>query len=265
MKYTQKITAGIISFGAIAALVAGFGALPAFAQTSSKVKTGATPASQVQEIITKSDSAISARIDALNALSARINGAQNISPAEKASLSSDITTNESGLTSLKATIDAGGTNLTSLRTESKSVFGNYRIYALVIPQGWITASSDRVQTIVGLMNTLSAKLQTRITAAGAAGTNVSAAQASMTDMNAKVADAQSQAQAAEAGVANLVPDKGNATIAASNKVQLVAARAKIKVATADLAAARKDVQSILGDLKIVTDSSATASATASAQ
>ena len=262
MKYTHKITAGVISFGAIALLVSGFAALPASALTVGASVSANTSATQ--KVITESDTDISTRITALNNLSARIDALQNVSSDEKASLSSDIQTNQTGLTNLQATIDAGG-SLSTLRTDEKSIFGSYRIYALVIPQGWITASGDRVETIVGLMTTLSTKLQARITAAGSTDVNATADQASLSDMNAKISDADTQAEKAMSSIADLVPDKGDANIAASNRSALVAARADIKVSTTDLQAARKDVQSILNDLKIITSASATASASAGTQ
>ena len=261
MKHTQKITSAIISLGAVLALLVGVAASAATLGVNASVSanvgsstvaatttTKATSAT-TQKIIKQGDSDIDARIKALNNLSARIGTMQNVSADEQAALSSDIQTNQTGLTNLKATIDAGGT-ATELKASTKSIFNDYRIFALVIPRGWLTASGDRIETIVGLMNTLSVKLQARITALQTAGTDVTTLQANLTDMNAKTSDAQAKAQLALSGIANLAPDQGNATVAASNKAALVAARANIKTATTDLQTARKDVNAILKVLKI---------------
>ncbi len=206
-----------------------FIALPAYAQASG-------------------DSDITARLASLNQLSARIQSMKNVSTTVKANLATTIQTNVTGLTALKSKID-GETDIPTLRADVSSIFTVYRIYALVIPQGYILAASDRVATIDGLMTTFSTKLQARITADQTAGKDVSALQTALTDMNAKIADAGTQAQTAQNGVSSLAPDKGNASVAASNNAALLAARAGIKTATADLKTARQDITTIVTGLK----------------
>ncbi|MBU6388859.1 hypothetical protein KGQ72_03240, partial [Patescibacteria group bacterium] len=113
-----------------------------------------------------------------------------------------------------------------------------------------------------LMTDLGAKIQTRITAAQSAGADVSAFAAVYADMNAKIADAKTQAAAAQAGVSGLTPDQGDKTKATANRNALIAARADLKTATKDLQAARADIKTIVqGLLKL--DANASASATAS--
>jgi hypothetical protein len=188
---------------------------------------------------------------------------KNVSAANKTTLSNEIQTNLSGLTALQAKIDAD-TDVTTALAEAKTITVDYRIYALVIPQGYIEASSDRVDTITGMLTAISAKLQTRITADQSAGKNVTAMQASLTDLNAKVADATTQAGVAESGVATLSPDQGNTTVAASNKAALVSSRSDIKTAASDLKAADADAKSIVQSLKALGgNTSASASVSAS--
>ena len=64
-------------------------------------------------------------------------------------------------------------------------------------------------------------------------------------MNTQTGNANTQAQAAVALVANLQPDQGNATVEASNTVALKSATADIKTALADLKAARQDAGNIV--------------------
>ncbi len=99
------------------------------------------------------------------------------------------------------------------------------------------------------MTVVGTKLQTRITAAETAGKNVTALTASLADYTAKIADAKIHADGAVSGIIALVPDQGDATVAASNKAALKAARADIKIATTDLQAARKDATSIIKAIK----------------
>jgi hypothetical protein len=261
---TKKITNYAFSAALSASLFLGVLALPANAQTvgvTASTSVGAKATDRLPKIISRSDTAIAARIADLNKLSARIGEMKNVSAADKASFSSELQTNISGLTSLQAKINAD-TDATTASTDEKTITQSYRIYALVVPQGYIEASSDRVVTIVGMMNTLSAKLQARITAGQSAGTNVASLQSALSDLTAKTSDATVQSSAAQNGVGSLAPDQGNTTVAASNKSALVSARADIKTATSDLQAARQDAKTIVDGfkgLKINLSASTTAS------
>jgi predicted secreted protein len=268
----KKITASVASLTLGALMLAGFAVLPVSAQTVGAsasttigVKAQANAAARLAKIIATSDTAISARITDLNKLNSRIQALKNVSSTEKTSISNEVQTNISGLTSLKAKIDAD-TDVTTAQTDSKSIYGSFRIYALVIPQGYIAASADRVDTIVDMMTAISAKLQARITADQTAGKNVTALQASLTDLNAKIADAKTQASTAQSGIASLTPDQGNKTQLDANIAALKASRANIKTATHDLTAARQDAKSIIQGLKalnVKTSANASASTTVS--
>ena len=158
---------------------------------------------------------------------------KNVSASEKANISSEVQTNITGLTALQTKIDAD-TDITVARADAASVFTSFRIYALVIPQGYIEVGADRVNTISSLMTAFAVKLQTRITTDQNAGDNVAALQTALADIGTQTTAANAQASIAQDGVVNLTPDQGNATVAASNKAALVAARANIKTATSNL-------------------------------
>lgn len=252
-------------------LLAGFFFTPVFAETTpinlttpsvANLKVQENAASRLAKIISQSDTAIAARLSALNDLNARVQALKNVSASEKTNISNEVTSNISDLTALKAKIDAD-TDVTVASTDSKTITGNYRIYALIMPQGYIAASADRVSNIASMMTVVAGKLQSRIAADQSAGKDVTSLQASLSDMNAKITDANSQATAAQVILTPLVPDQGNKTQMASNTAALKAARADIKTATKDLQDARKDAQSILKDLKALNVKvSATASTTA---
>lgn len=242
----NKIMISAVSIATGLSFLVGFTALPASAQTAST--TAANQAARLTKIITRSDKEITARITALNNLSSRIQAMKNVSATEKNSVSNEVQTNIAGLTTLKVKIDAD-TDVVTATADEKSVFGTFRIYALVVPQGYIESSVDRIDTISGMMTTIAGKLQARITEAQSAGKDVTALNTALGDLNARVADAKVQAQTAQSGVANLVPDNGNTTQAASNHTALVAARANIKTATSDFQTARKDANTIAQALK----------------
>jgi len=255
----------VITGVSVAVLVAG--AAPAFALTlngsamvsATSSRSGANAATRLQAIITKANSDIAARITALNNLNTRVQAMVHVSDTEKASISSDVQTNISGLQALQSKIDAD-TDVTTALSDAKQIFGTFRIYALVMPQGYILAAADRVMTITSLMSNMGTQIQSRINADQAAGKDVSALTSVLNDMNAKISDANSQSSSAQSGVSDLKPDQGNATVAASNKAALVAARGNIKTATQDLQAARKDITTLLKDLKSLGGGSATSTA-----
>ena len=275
--HIKKVTAAI----AVGAALAATGALPVFAQSmtagitataSTSVTTGkmttaaATKATKaaaaLSTLITKADQDISARLTALNDLSTKVAGMKNVSAAEKAAISSAVQINIGGLNALQTKIDAD-TDITVARADAKKIFDTFRIYALVVPQGYIEVSADRVTTIGGLMTSLATKLQARLTTAEQAGKSTATLETALTDIATQVTAANSSAATALAGVANLTPDNGDAKIAASNKAALVAARASIKSANDHLKTARKDIQTITNGLKALNGTKATTNASAS--
>jgi hypothetical protein len=249
MNIYSKMTVSAVSLAAILSMAA----MTASAATGTK--SASTTQQRIDNMQTRGDNMIDQRISSLNDLSTRIQGLKNVSDTEKASFSATIQSEITTLTDLKATIGSD-TSTTTAKTDVASITKAYRVYALILPQMRIVAASDRVGTIVGLMDTLGTKLQTRL----ASSTDASL-QADLSDFNAKVSDANTQAQAASAEVAALKPDNGDKTIMASNTAALKDARSKIQAATKDLQAARKDAQTIIQALKGSEGASASASTT----
>lgn len=238
------LTKYVAGFASVAILLGGFAA----SASAAGANASANQTAALARVIARSDTAITKRITSLDTLSTKIQALKNVPATEKASIAAEVQTNSSNLTTLKAKIDAD-TDIATARTDAKTITQDYRIYALIIPQGYVVASSDRIPTIGTMMTTLGAQLQARITAAQIAGKDVTSIQAALNDMSAKVSDANSQAQSAQSGVASLAPDQGNATVAASNKAALVAARANIKTGTQDLKAARADLKTVTQGLR----------------
>jgi hypothetical protein len=242
---------------------------PAFAAAqTAAVTTGATVTTPVASVtltaaetkaISRGDTEITRRITALTDLNTRIQAMQKVTDAFKSGISASITNEVNTLTSLKAKIDAD-TDLATLKTDIQSITSSYRVFALVLPQGRIAAAADREVTLVSMMSTLGAKLQARIQAAQQAGATTTAMTASLTDMAAKLQDAQTQAEAAVTASASLAPDNGVASVMASNTAALKTARADLAAAQKDLVAARKDVDAIvkgLASVKTTTTASST--------
>lgn len=278
----------IATAGAVVAIIAT-AVVPAFAQTAAglgasvnasasvsafgirvRAAAGTTLTARIQDIMTRADAEIARRVSALNALSTRVNAMARLSATDKSDLSASIASQIAAMNTLQAQVaaDAAANSTSSLKTDVQSITSSYRIFVLVLPQGTIEAAADRALTIVSTMNDLGTKLSARISAAQTAGSNVTAASASLADFNAKIADANTQANAAASEVAALTPDNGNATIEASNSATLKNARSKILVAEKDFVAARADAFVIIKDLAGFNGSvsaSTTAAASATAQ
>jgi chromosome segregation ATPase len=241
------------SSAAAVAVMLVLGAVPALAQTTTRPLMRRAPSSTViaqrmTQMTTRADQEITQRVSALNALMTRIENMKNVSSAEKSTLQTTIQNEVTALTSLEQKI-AGDTSTTTLRADLGSITQSYRIYALVLPQGEILATADRALTIAASMTTLGTDLESRVSQAQSAGKAVTTVQSALSDLTAKVTDAQTNAQATITEVSGLVPDQGNQATLQANTAALKDARAKIKTANQDLVTARKDAGTIVKGLK----------------
>ncbi len=202
----------------------------------------------MEQIKARADAEITRRVVSLTELNTRLQAMTHIDAATKATLSSSLASEIATMNNLKATIDAS-TDLATIKIDAQSISQAYRVYMLVIPQARVLAASDRVSTVADMMTALSVKLQTRISEAGTAGANVTSMTASLSDMNAKIADAKVQAAASASVVANLTPDNGDNAKMQANEAALRQARASLARANADLKAAHADEKSIIAGLK----------------
>jgi hypothetical protein len=220
-----------------------------FAQSATPgVKRLANQQQRVPILISRGDTEIAKRIASLNEAITRVQTLKKLSDTQKLSIVNTYDTVLGNLNSLKTKIDAD-TDFATVRADVTSIFTSLRVYMLVLPQSHIIAASDRIQDVTTNMNALATKLQTRITEAQTQGKDVTTIQASFTDFNAKVVDAQTQAQNAVSRVSGLTPDQGDKTKIASNNQALQAARGEVKVGSQDLKTAYTDAKSIIVALK----------------
>jgi len=219
--------------------LATFVAIPIFAQTES-----------LSKIIATADKLIAQRVLSLNNLSTRITNAKKITDEQKKPLLSSIQNQITQLNNLKAKIDADK-DVATAKADTKSIADSLRIYALIMPQIQIIGASDRVMATAENLARVQLKMQARIDVLKTK-TDTTALQQYSDDLKAKIADANAQAVAAITEVSNLVPDNGVKTVQQSNTATLKSARNKLKIATEDLTAARKDAGNILKALKEAT-------------
>ncbi len=260
MNYKTISTAAIPVVLGVTIFLVGAISVSAVVLPNASSTTGGSAAARIQTLISRANQEINRRLQGLQALATRIQDMQKLSGTEKDNLASSIQAQETELTALQTKV-AADTDLPTLRTDLQSITKSYRIYLLVIPQGAITAATDRVLTIVDNLSIIATKLQTRITAAQSAGSDVAALQTSLTDLSTKVSDAQTQAQTAVAEISGLTPDQGDPTKLQANTQMLKDARSKLKTAMSDLQAARQDAVSIVKELKAMGGIGTTATTT----
>lgn len=198
----------------------------------------------------KARSEIERRINSLNKMAGKLNSMKRVSDNDKELLHSQISSQISVLNSLDAKIQSDNDGAT-LKEDIKSITQNYRIFMLVIPQGAIIATSDRVVTTSSMMTTFGNKLETRINQAKEEGYDVAKMEASLNVYTSKVNDANVKAKESIDLVVNLKPDNGDKTVAESNHKILLDARSRTKSAQADLRAARDEAKKIVKELKSI--------------
>ena len=183
---------------------------------------------------TRATTEITRRTTSLNALITRINNVKHLTSDQKSNLASQIQTEITTLTALGTKI-AGDTDVTTLRTDVKAIVDDNRVYLLFIPKMTIISHGDQIIDVANELTSLNAPLQSLIDSAKAAGKNVDAVTASMTDRTAKIADAINQANNAINSVIPLTPDgyPGNKTTLESARTMLATGRTDLRTAYTD--------------------------------
>lgn len=216
--------------------------------TKSAVRQNAINSNDTQKIDNlkkRADGEIDRRIAALNKLIDRLSQMKKISSTQLDTFKADIQTNIDGLNALKTKIDAD-TDLTTLRTDVKSIVTDYRIFAFYIQYVNLTAALDRATTTITNVTAVYDKLSTRITEAQTAGKDVASLKTTLASMKAKLDLAKTSADQASAEILPLTkvgfPE---------NKSTLLDARSKLKSARENLFAAVKDAKTIIKSLRVL--------------
>ena len=245
-----KKIASIIGLSAVMVVSPGL----SFAQNASPTASprGRFQANQqvrLTRLHTRCDQEIDTRINNLNSLNTTIGNFKKLSSAQKSQFQGEIQTDISGLTSLKAKCDAD-TDVATLTSDIKSIFTNFRVYAVFMPQIRLLAAADRMDVTADLLSDYAGKLQFRIQQQGNPANLVTL----LNDMQAKIADARTQ----YANVISQITPLSPSSFPGSNPT-LQNARAEIKTGSQDLRAAFQDSKQIRQGLKSLGGTSITSS------
>jgi hypothetical protein len=184
---------------------------------------------------------IERRFTTLTTLSTRITSSTTLTSSDAAALTAEIGATRTGLTDLKATIDAE-TAIPALKAEVARIATDFRVYLLVGPQVNLVSGADRVVASQSNFTKVNTNLAARIAAAKAAGKDTTTAQSDLDAMNAAVTKAIGLATPLPATLLPLTPAQYNAGTAGpvlnSARAALVQARDLLKSAVQDAKACR---------------------------
>lgn len=227
-----------------AAIVAGLGMLVATVVTPLTAFAAAPAnlcgATDTQCVITFGNARIAERQAALSKLNSRVSAAYNarrITAADNSALVSDIATNESGLTSLKATLDSA-TDARTARADVKLIYTQFRIYAVLLPRDYHALWLDLIIHVDARVKGAEPLIQDAIN--GAPSGVQAQANTLFTDLKTQVTTAEAQADAAQGIIPQLTPANFNSNAAnyatqfGSFKTDIQSAHAATRQAVSDL-------------------------------
>lgn len=147
-------------------------------------RTAQRQENSLDNLIKRANQAIDHRVDELNRLSARIQNDNRLSASEKSTLSANIQTNITGLTNLKAKIDAD-TDISVARTDAKQIT-SFKIFAVVGPQTRLLIVIDNLSALTIRLQGLTPKIQNLINNLKSQGKDVSNLQPLLDDINSQL-------------------------------------------------------------------------------
>lgn len=238
LKKIAVTTSLLIALGLVASPVLAQTASPAVSNRGQQVQT-----QRISNLKMRADKEIDRRVASLNSLISHINNIKKLTDNQKSTLLSDVQSEITNLTTLRSKTDTDS-DLVTLKVDVKSIIDSYRVYALYIPMINLITVADRMSDTADKFNAIATKIQTRIQAAKTAGKDVTALQASLTDMQSKITDARNQAQQIINTVTPLTPAGYP-----GNKTTLQSARTMLKTGQNDFKVAMQDARSIVSALR----------------
>lgn len=227
-----------------ATIIAGLGALVVSAVVPlSGFTTAPTALCAVTDtacVITVGNTRIAERQSALARLSGRVAAAYvagHITSADNSMLTSDIATNESGLTALKGQLDIA-TDTRTARADVKLIYTRFRIYAVMLPRDYHELWLDMIIHVDARLKGAEPIIQDAIN--GAPSGVQAQAKSLFADYQSQVSTAEAQTQAAQGIIPQLTPAAFNASATAyqaqfgSFKTDIQTAHAATRQAISDL-------------------------------
>lgn len=206
-------------------------------------QTAQRQTNQLSNLKKRADQLIDNRINSLNRILQRIQNDSRLSADEKSSLSADVQTEISTLTSLKAKIDAD-TDITTARADAKSIITNFKVYAIFEPKLRILVIIDNLTGLSAKISSLTPKLQDLINNLKLNGKDVSKLQPLLDDVNSNLSTINSKL-AADKQTVLAVSASSNPSVFAPVRQDLATVRAAFAQIRHDIGQMRVEFQVVI--------------------
>ncbi len=233
---------GAVALMALTALIPA----TAFAASKPQTKCGAT---DVKCVITAGDTLIANRLTSLNTLNSKIStdlSAHKITSDQASALQSDVSTNQSGLKTVKTKLDAE-TVAKNARLDVASVFTQFRIYAVVLPRDYRHLEMDIEINAKDVMQGVAPTIKTAL--GSAPSDKQSQLNSLYSDYQKQVSAAETQLDTAQNDFPTLTPENFNQNRTSFEATRLALDNA-LKAARTDLHQAAKDLKQMANILGI---------------
>lgn len=210
----------------------------------SKPELSGSEKTHIESIRKRSEGEVNRRTGSLNGLIKKVNAASFLTAAQKATLVAELNAQISGLTNVKTEVQ-NDTDVASAKDDAQKIITDYHVYAFIVPKVQIILTADRQQVIESKLSDAAAKLLVSIDAAKTAGKDVTALQAKLDDLLAKVASAQSISSKVQSDVLAL-QSTGTVT---TDRTALKGYRDQLKTARSTIGLAFNDAKAIVNGLK----------------
>ncbi len=187
---------------------------------------------------------IDRRLGTIDRLTSAIKDAPALTGDHRTALQAILDGSATGLRSLRQKIESD-TTLAELRPDVRSIFTDYRVYALTTRQVWLVRAADAVDAAGAALGTTAGNLTTLIARAKADGRDVTSANTHLGAMQAAVARALADVNGVAAKVLPLTPAQWNRGTAGP---VLRAAHDSIAGARAELRTAMAEARQVIAAL-----------------
>lgn len=220
---------------------AAFGTILPCAEAWIKARTDPS----IENLKAVGDCEVDRRLQTITRLKTVVADADHMTTEHKAALTSILDASASGLTALRAEIDADTTKA-DLRTDIHRIYTDFRIYALVARQVHLVRADDVATAVMDRLDAIGGTIQDAIDAAKGQGKDVTEAQKHLDAMLADVAAARDEVSGDAAAVLALTPAQWNAGTA---EPVLRSARTSLGDARKDLRDAASEARAAIRALK----------------
>ncbi|MGT2427401.1 hypothetical protein [Amnibacterium kyonggiense] len=233
------LAVAVVTVGAVTATATGaFAATPTSTSSAHAHLGKDATLSQIQAAGAK---ATASRITKLNAALGRVNDDKTLTSSDRSTLSATLHTDLSGMQQLQTKI-AADTTTAQARTDYATIFSQYRVIAVALPQERIVRDADRVTAkAVPHLQAVETKLAARVAKKSDASQG---AKTALADLQQQISTAQSDAQGLASAALAVTPGQYNAshTVMSSLRTKAKALRTAAKTAQKDIRTIRHDLR-----------------------